>query len=295
MNVLGIDFGGTKVALRAERPDGTGESARLRIGDGEEASAVLERTFAEARRLVEAVGGAGAVGVSTPGVVHDDRVDLAPNVVGWSDLALGARLRDEFGVTTLRIENDVKAAAVAEARAGALRTAGTGLYVNLGTGIAIAAVLGGTVLHGAHGAAGEIGYGIVGPISVGSAPRVTLEEHAGGSGLGRRAAADPSVPAADARSVVEALSSSAAAAQLWQDAVDEIARHLITAALTVDPERIAVGGGMTAAGDALFAPLSVRLRAALPYPPEIVTSAFGADASLRGALILARDPEGELR
>ncbi|MDR6868825.1 glucokinase [Microbacterium resistens] len=321
MNVLGIDFGGTKVALRVEGPDGTGVSGRLRIGEGEAAASVLERTFAEARRLVAAAGPIAAVGVSTPGIVHDDHVDLAPNVVGWTDLSLGARLREAFGVTALRIENDVKAAALAESRTGALRDAGTGLYVNLGTGIAIAVVLDDVVLHGAHGAAGEIGYGIIGrmprtvPVPAGAGAGAgtgageaaaaetvaatetveTLEEYAGGSGLGRRSAAAGDVPASDARGLVEAVASSASAERLWTGAIDEIARHLVTAALTVDPARIAIGGGMTAAGDALFAPLTARLTAALPYPPEIVPSAFGADASLRGALILARTAEGVLR
>lgn len=287
-NVLGIDFGGTKVALRVERPDGSGADARLRIAEGEAASSVLERTFSEARRLVADAGAIGAIGVATPGVVHEDHVDLAPNVAGWTELGLGARLAEEFGPIPLSVENDVKAAARAEAGEGALHGAGTGLYVNLGTGIAIAPVLDGTVLRGAHGAAGEIGYAPIGPLGGSEERATTLEEHAGGSGLGRRAAADAGIAADDVRGLVALLGVSPAADRLWDDAVDEIARHLITAALTVDPSRIVVGGGMTRAGTALFDPLVARLAAALPYPPEVVASAFGPDASLRGALILAR-------
>lgn len=289
MNVLGIDFGGTKVALRVEVEDGESRDDRLRIGAEEPAASVLDRTFAAAARLVAQTGPVRAVGVSTPGIVFDDRVDLAPNVVGWSDLDLGGRLEAEFGATVLAVENDVKAAALAEVREGALRDTRVGLYVNLGTGIAIAPVVEGCVLRGAHGAAGEVGYGVVGPVSEWTADAPTLEEYAGGSGLGRRVAADARVPAADVPELVAAIATSDAAARLWAGAVDEIARHLITAALTCDPARIAVGGGMTRAGAALFEPLAARLRAALPYPPEIVLSGFGADASLRGAVILARD------
>jgi glucokinase len=289
VNVLGMDFGGTKVALRVEAPDGRADEARLRIARGEQAHSVLDRAFDCARELVGRHGGIGSIGVSTPGIVFEDRVDLAPNVIGWSDLDLGARLRDEFGVTSLIIENDVKAAALAECREGRLRGVDVGLYVNLGTGIAISPVIDGTVLRGAHGAAGEIGYGIVGPIRERGRPVLTLEEFAGGIGLDGRVAASPEVAATDTPGLIAESAGSAAAARMWAEAVDEIARHLITAALTVDPSRIAVGGGMTRAGGALLDPLTSCLVDALPYPPEIVLSDFGADASLRGAVMLARE------
>lgn len=288
MNVLGIDFGGTKVALRVEGEGGRAEEDRLRIGQGEPADAVLHRTFEASRRLVGQVGGVASVGVSTPGIVFEDRVDLAPNVAGWSELDLGARLRVEFGSVEVAIENDVKAAALAECREGALRGSPVGLYVNLGTGIAIAPVVDGQPLRGAHGAAGEVGYGIVGAVQHWDASTPTLEEYAGGSGLERRIAAAADIAAHDVAQLVADARSSATAAAMWREAVDEIARHLITAALTVDPSRIAIGGGMTRAGSALLDPLSARLAAALPYAPEIVLSQFDADASLRGAVLLAR-------
>ncbi|MEV7619364.1 ROK family protein [Microbacterium sp. NPDC089321] len=288
MNVLGIDFGGTKVALRVEGEGGRAEEDRLRIGQGEPADAVLHRTFEASRRLVDRIGGVASVGVSTPGIVFDDRVDLAPNVAGWSELDLGARLRVEFGSVKVSIENDVKAAALAECREGALRGSSVGLYVNLGTGIAIAPVVDGQPLRGAHGAAGEVGYGIVGAVGLWDASTPTLEEYAGGSGLERRIAAAGDIAAHDVAELVADARSSATAAAMWRDAVDEIARHLITAALTVDPSRIAIGGGMTRAGSALLDPLSTRLASALPYAPEIVLSQFDADASLRGAVLLAR-------
>ncbi|MFK4791479.1 ROK family protein [Microbacterium sp. ZW T5_56] len=312
--VLGIDFGGTKVELRIERAPGStapiplgtlgarlisesdtphrtpSADVRLEIEPGESADSVLDRTFDIARALVEAAGGVDAVGVSTPGIVLDDRVDLAPNVVGWSDLSLSDRLRDGLGAERIVVENDVKAAALAEARQGTLVDVDPGLYVNLGTGIAIAPVLGGIVLRGAHGAAGEIGYGVVGPLPDWSGSGAPLEEYAGGGGLQRRVAAS-GLGIADVPSLVAAASVSVheSAAKFWLDAVDELARHLLTATLTIDPQRVTLGGGMVRAGRALLGPLQGRLESALPYPPEVVVSAFGARAALIGACILARD------
>ncbi|WP_433675796.1 ROK family protein [Microbacterium gorillae] len=311
--VLGIDFGGTKVELRIERASGSvapiplgalgarlipesdaphrtpSADVRLEIEPGEPADSVLDRTFDIARALVEVAGGVDAVGVSTPGIVLDDRVDLAPNVVGWSDLSLSDRLRDGLGAGRIVVENDVKAAALAEARQGTLVDVDPGLYVNLGTGIAIAPVIGGIVLRGAHGAAGEIGYGVVGPLPDWSGSGAPLEEYAGGGGLLRRVAAS-GLGIADVPSLVASSTSGhESATRFWLDAVDELARHLLTATLTIDPQRVTLGGGMVRAGRALIGPLQGRLESALPYPPEVVVSAFGARAALIGACILARD------
>lgn len=54
--------------------------------------------------------------------------------------------------------NDVRVGAIAELRYGALHGADPAVYVNDGTGISAAIAIGGVVLNGAHGAAGEIAY-----------------------------------------------------------------------------------------------------------------------------------------
>ena len=56
----------------------------------------------------------------------------------------------------------MKAAAVAELRWGSLRGADPAILLILGTGIAAAIVVGGEVIQGANGAAGEIGYSLRG-------------------------------------------------------------------------------------------------------------------------------------
>ena len=60
-------------------------------------------------------------------------------------------------------------------------------------------------------------------------------------------------------------------------------------AIAVDPERIAVGGGLMSRPDAVLDALERRLRAAAPFPPELVPAAFVHDGPLRGAIALALD------
>ena len=79
----------------------------------------------------------------------------------------------------------MKAAATAEARWGSLAGSDPAVYLNLGTGLAVAIVVGGRVLEGAHGASGEIGYNLVSASHVGLdiGSRPMLEDTVSGMGL----------------------------------------------------------------------------------------------------------------
>ena len=180
--VLGIDFGGTKVALATATTAGVPvESARLATNAAGGATQVLDRSFA-------CEGDCVAVGAVSPGIVRTDGVLLAPNVPGWGTLALPAALREGLAVDRIALGNDVKAAALAEARWGSLVGADPGVLLQLGTGVAAGIVVGGDVLDGAHGAAGEIGYNLRGAgDGAGAADgRAPLEEAVGGRGIGER-------------------------------------------------------------------------------------------------------------
>lgn len=285
--VVGIDFGGTKVALAVAAPDGRIlRSRRLDTAARHGAEQAVERAIAAAAELVEAAGGrcvgAGAV---SPGIVHDDHIALAPNVPGWEKLALPRLIRRGLGVDTVVCGNDVKAAGTAEARWGALRGADPGLFLSLGTGIAAALVVGGRVLTGAHGAAGEIGYLLrdVTDVAGARSGRAPLEEYVSGSGLARRGArllggrptAAELFAAADPNAVM-----------LVDDALDALAVQAANIAITLDPQRVAVGGGLMTSAGRVLAALDRRLRESVPFPPSLVPARFVQDAALHGALAL---------
>jgi len=288
--ILGIDFGGTKVALRVDA-DGVAMGVdRINIRAGEGAPEVVDRTIAAAHRLLEECGTvARAVGVATPGIVHDDRIELAPNVEGWSDIPLRERLVEGLGTPLVFVGNDVKVAALAEAATGALVGVNPGLYLNLGTGIAAAMVVDGVVVQGANGASGEIGYAVVGSTRAidWTGRGAPLEERIGGRGLGERGARLFGTDGG-ARGMLNLARRDSEAAGFVTDGVDELARHILTCVLLLDPQRVVIGGGMSRARDLLLDPLRARLDAVLSYPPQIVRSRFGAEASLLGAIELAR-------
>ena len=97
--------------------------------------------------------------LGSPGVydTRRDHLSLAGALPGWEKPAVLAQLRQAFG-STLMIENDVDAAALAEQAHGHGRDVDSFMFVSVGTGIGMGVVLGGRLHRGHHGAAGEIGY-----------------------------------------------------------------------------------------------------------------------------------------
>src|SRR3954452_9124331 len=159
MFVLGIDFGGTKIAVGTANPEGELiASDRIETHAEDGADQAVKRALALGRQLVAETraGGAGecaAAGAVSPGVVQRSRVLLAPNVPGWDRLALLALLEDAPGLP-VAFANDVNGAAVAEARWVALAAIETGLFVSLGTGIKAGIVIAGRASRGVPAARG---------------------------------------------------------------------------------------------------------------------------------------------
>src|ERR1019366_5800989 len=101
----------------------------------------------------------------------------------------------EFPHVPVALDNDVRAAAVAELKWGALAGVSAGLYVNFGTGVASTVVIDGVVYPGSHGLAGEVGCWLGRgskvapdqPSPRGAAPPTSLETEVGGAGVRQRA------------------------------------------------------------------------------------------------------------
>ncbi|QPP08137.1 ROK family protein [Streptomyces bathyalis] len=297
-HVLAIDFGATKVALATADADGRVlDQLRLDTRAVDGAREVVRRAVAAGRDLADRTAGATggkltAVGVASFGVTLADRVLLAPNVPGWHELALPTLLREGLAEPaglaegSVRVANDVKAATAAELRWGELAGADTGIYVNLGTGLACGLVVGGRVLDGAHGTAGEIGYNVRSfgepAVAAGHAP---LEEHVSGRALADRGGKllGRPVTAADlfARQDDERVRS------FVRDALEQLAVHVTNLAVAIDPERVVVGGGMMHAADVILPVLRTQLADAAPFPVDLRQARYSHDAALRGAVALA--------
>jgi glucokinase len=298
--VLGVDFGGTKTAAAVVDLSGlplASATVDSRLA-GESAQESFERALQVALNLVESATGASgseamdrllAVGACTFGIPFDDRVELAPTIPGWSEIAFGDGLRRAFPGVEVRVATDVKAAAAAEVRDGALAGYDPALYLNLGTGLAAAVVVRGEVVTGRNGAAGEMAYNLRRPDDVWRHPRerLALEERVSGNGLGRVASSVAGRPV-DAADVFAMAETDPAMAELLDEFVAELGFHVANLAIAVDPARVAVGGGLVRSWDRIERGLR-RALDAVPFPPELVLARFPHDAALRGVLAMATE------
>jgi glucokinase len=294
--VLGLDYGGTKIAAAACDLAGNRlASATISSGGELGAQASFDRGINAGRELLAAVAPdspLAAVGVSTFGIPFEDRVELAPAISGWSELPMGRQLRAAFPGAQIQMATDAKAAARAEALWGVLAGCDPAVFLNLGTGLAAAIVIGGEVVTGGNGAAGEIGYNLRSISDVGLAlqQRTPLEDTVSGQALARQgteltAHGDPMTAAA----VFEAGHEDRKLAGLVADFVNELAFHVVNLAICLNPVRIAVGGGIVRSWDRIRPGLQRALSAGVPFPPELVVARFPYDAPLLGAVALAVD------
>jgi glucokinase len=300
--VVGLDFGGTKIALATADLEGRIlEQTRIRTEVSGGALQTVQRAVAGARLLMARTSercqsrclGAGAV---TPGIVREDRIDLIPTMPGWERLAIVDLLREGLELEHVVVANDVKAAGEAEARWGSLRGADPGLFISIGTGIAAALIVGGRVVRGAHGAAGEVGYSLRGVHDEAGAAqgRAPLEELMSGDAIGRRGSRLFGAPVSAAE--VFALAETDRRLRfLVDESLSELAVHVANWCVLTDPARVAIGGGLMNSGELILAALAHRVGFAVPFPPEIVAARFTQDGALLGAVSGALEAVGRNR
>jgi glucokinase len=284
-NVIGVDVGGTQI--KAARFTVSGEllaRAEVQTPAAADVPGVVASVVTDLRDA-----DTSSVGVVLPGIV-----DRSSGVVRWSanlawrDVPLRDRLTADLDLPVV-VEHDVTAAGIAEYDASGSDL----LFVALGTGIGAAYVIGGEVLPGATGLAGELGHVLVRTDDELCACGQTgcLEAYASAAAVARRYVALGGAAGSSAADVVAAREQDPRAQAVWADAVDALGTGLATATLVLDPARIVLGGGLSAAGADLLDPVTAALAARLrwrPAPPVSLTT-LGLDAGVRGAALLARE------
>jgi predicted NBD/HSP70 family sugar kinase len=187
--------------------------------------------------------------------------------------------------THIGIDNDVNLAAVAERRRGTGRGKSGFALVRLGEeGLGLAIDIGGTLLRGARGGAGEIGYM---PLFSPDSPqnKLDLQRIAGGPAilaLGRDHGLEGTTPA----EIVKAAAATAPASpDFLAQLADRIAVGLAGVVAVLDPELLVLAGPVAdAGGPALLAAVQSATTRVAPLESTIVLSTITDDAVLLGAL-----------
>jgi glucokinase len=186
----------------------------------------------------------------------------------------------------------VRAAGMAEVRAGAARGMGEVLFVSIGTGIAGALITGGAVVDGAAGLAGEIGHVPVFPRGelCACGQHGCAEAYASAASVSRRyARLSGGAPVPAEVVLARAADGDEHARPVLDEAVVALTRMVLGVVLLADPELVVLAGGMAGAGAVLTEPLGEGLQHALHWrtAPPVVVSGLGGEAGARGAALLA--------
>ena len=309
-DVIGLDLGGTKIAV-------------ARLKGNELSESLIQPTHLSGQeelieQLVAMIGDCrgdelDGVGLGVPSIVEFEtgRVVSSANIP-LADVPLREVLGERLGVPVF-VDNDATVAALAEAHDDQLRMVARDLVmITVGTGVGGGLVLGGRIYRGATGGAGELGHTIVGMDLSGPVPdagrfpqRGSLERVAAGhaldtmveraaseqpdSALGRLRAQGKKVSGVEAVDAAQAGDAMAARLlELWGERLGIGIANVIN---VFDPEEVVIGGGAARAGDLLLEPAK-RTAAAYVLPglgsqTTIRVARHGVRAGVLGAALLA--------
>jgi fructokinase len=299
---FGIDLGGTKIEIIAL--DGSREVLRERVATPQ---TLYDDTIAAMRDLVLAaerkLGVSGTVGVAIPGTISGTS-GLVKNAN--STRLIGHPLDRDLGAALgrpVRVANDANCFALSEASDGAGAGADVVFGVIVGTGCGGGVSVGGRVLNGAHGIAGEWGHNpLPAPRNdeLEAAPQCycgrtnCIEAWISGTGLAadfrRRTGRDLRGP----QIATAAAEGDAVARATMEDFYDRFARSLACIVNVLDPDAIVIGGGLSNI-DSIYAELPARVES-YAFTPEgrtwIVKNRHGDSSGVRGAAWLWSEAEG---
>jgi predicted NBD/HSP70 family sugar kinase len=284
--VLAVDLGSTHTDVRGCALDGTVLATRCadsRLRPADVVREVLGELPADAP-LRAAV-------VAVPDVATRDRHGTGVRPAAAKVTAVfDAMARALPPGVPVHLENNVNCAALAELHDGAARGRHTFGYLQIGYGIGLGIVIGGQVLRGANGAAGEVAR-LPYPWGEGHRPRHEgLEQYIGARSLVRRAAqawqdGDGPCPSTAERLFALAEAGHATARAMVERHSADVGRLAAAVAAVLDPGLIVLGGGIGA--NPLLLPGVRAELARLSWPTEVVRSELGNSGTVVGATHLA--------
>jgi glucokinase len=252
-----------------------------------------------------------SIGIATAGSIDASRtVIINAHNLGFHNVPMIDEMHKHFPDTPVYLANDADAAALAELHAGAFRGKKTAVLLTLGTGVGGGIILGGRMFKGGLGHGNELGHMIVqqgGPICT-CGNRGCIESLCTATWLiqqGRKAIvehpisliyekAEGDMDKVTAKIVIDsAKEGDAIARDIFNTYVDSLSSAITSVVVLLDPEVIALGGGVSLAGDFLFEPVRelVRQKSFFKVYHEIVPAQLGNTAGIIGAAMLARNEE----
>jgi glucokinase len=306
---IAIDIGGTQMRAALFQKSNLTKLDTKRIATQSANATPLERLYELITSIWPGKGRVAGIGVAAPGPVnpYTGTVIEAPNIPGWSNIALREKLEKRFEVP-VALGNDANLAALGEWRFGAGQGYHHLIYVTVSTGIGGGVINDDKLLLGAQGLAAELGHLTVmidGPLC-GCGQRGHLEAVASGPAITRWVEQElsqgiPSSLPTDKPLSAKDIAAAARKGDRLATAALQRSGTFLGQALAdylhiFNPSALIIGGGVSQSGPLLLEPLWNALREHVftdKYLEDLTltTAALGDDAGLMGSLALASQLE----
>ncbi|MDO8560707.1 MAG: ROK family protein [bacterium] len=271
MLTLGIDIGASKVAVALVNGDKI--LCNTKIAYRKKNTAGINRAIFAAVKFTSGKSKVTGIGLGVPCVLgKNNKIITCANIRTLNPEQILNKLRKIYHAPVI-IENDVKAASLAELKYGIGRKSKDFVFLAFGTGIGGAIVIDGKLYKGTLGWAGEFGH-----TTINAKCRM----------LNAKCFVDW-----ETTSTKQFLRSKKGTADV-KKIVAAIAVGLLNITYALAPEYIVIGGGLSSLWDKKFIAKviskmkSLRLSSKLPLP-KIIRSRFGENAGVIGAALSAAE------
>ena len=307
---FGVDLGGTTVKLawfdeagamlhKWEIPTVKDDGGSRILPDiAETVLAYLKQTGVDMEQVI-------GIGIGVPGpVMPDGTVNKCVNL-GWGVFNIEKELSRLTGLP-VKAGNDATVAALGECWKGGGQGYDTMVFATLGTGVGGGMVVNGKVLHGTHGAGGEIGHVV---LRRDETEQCTCgkygcaEQYCSATGIVRvakRYLAERDIPSAlrnrenlTCKDVFDAgKAGDAAALEILEQVYGYMGEFLANICNVLDPEAVVIGGGVSKAGQTLLDGVQRHFGKYVFHavsPVDFRLATLGNDAGAWGAFKLILD------
>ena len=225
-----------------------------------------------------------AIGIAVAGTINPskDAVIKAVNL-GFYNVPMKREMELYYPGVPIGLINDADAAALAEHTKGALKGYNSALLITIGTGMGSGLILNGGLYGGGLGHGVEAGHVT---LALGKEPC-----HCGNYGCIETLCAASwftKKTGSNAKTIIDAAKQGETKSlEIFEEYIENLSSAIASLTALLDPEIIAIGGGVSLAGDFLFNPLreKVRQKSFFKYPYNIVPAKLGNDAGMIGAAI----------
>lgn len=311
--LVGIDLGGT--AVKAGLVDREGRilaQSSIDTKVGRDYRLIIEDMEKQIEELLQDYG-AGvedmeSIGIGAPGLMNynSGEVIYCTNLF-WNNVPLGAELKKHFN-KPVHLENDATVAGLAESLFGSTKDVPNSVFLTIGTGIGGGIIINNRIYSGSHFAGSEIGHMIVGEnfYNCNCGNNGCLETFASATAMIKYAThrlekdrvkssildkAEGRLENINAKIIFEAAREGD---PLGNETVDRMIKYLSIGIINIynilDPDIIAIGGGVSKAGDFLIERLKAQVGKMFFTPKirygDIVLAQLGNEAGILGAAFL---------